>query len=433
MNEFAARADWTLDPSFGTDGKTILNFDLISYSFLDFCRLSDGSFLVFTRQDKNYLNYSVLKLTESGNLDPQFGHQGEVILESTMAEQFTSLHIVDDTFVVLGHSSDSILVFRYLLDGTADVEFGNAGELRIKVSTLPPDTSEDSHGPHNLAMGLGGDEENNMVVSKALGTVDGDRFFIVFNVNWPEDIELGLPEVPVIICLDETGELDSSFNGGRPKFLSLISPWPKGNYVSAVATQRTTAGVNNLLLFGTRPSAVGSRIHHVLRVLSDGQRDYTFGDGEADDQGLAIITTQQLLIPNGLTVDTDESIKAWGLLSESAMGVRSFDVNGKNDGSFGEAGYLSVNSKEWNGATSSGTTDDYRFTVFHADQAEKTIRVLRFLASGKPDASFGNNGVVSISDELGRVVHAGKINVLPDNSVILAVGSVILKLRSQPS
>lgn len=127
-----------LDPTFGTNGKIFLDYQL--EDLIGFLRHSDNKLTLLCKKMDPATNspshFDVIRILPNGQPDMLFGNGGTKILAHPVL--FTDLYEQDNKILVAGEgyhpngSSDSQLhLFRLNNDGTEDSSFGNNGELVI--------------------------------------------------------------------------------------------------------------------------------------------------------------------------------------------------------------------------------------------------------------------------------------------------------------
>lgn len=130
-----------LDPSFGSNGKVIVDMDNGEYSFgFSLSALSNGNLVALARvQYSNSTQLAIMQFTPSGNLVPSFGNNGIAIANVDVAQDSRSLAIQKAGKIVVGgfHSTQpnylnsKCLFLRYNVDGSLDSSFGNSGVVSL--------------------------------------------------------------------------------------------------------------------------------------------------------------------------------------------------------------------------------------------------------------------------------------------------------------
>ncbi|MBA3531245.1 MAG: hypothetical protein H0T73_04905 [Ardenticatenales bacterium] len=139
---FVLAAPGDLDPSFGTNGKVITEFD--QYVLFSALALQpDGKILVvgcYQVQDEYYI--TLARYISDGNLDSTFGEGGKVLFPSPNALLGCASAVVlqpDGHIVVAGTRDEGTdwrgILLRYAPDGSLDESFGVAGLVKNNEGT----------------------------------------------------------------------------------------------------------------------------------------------------------------------------------------------------------------------------------------------------------------------------------------------------------
>ncbi len=125
--------DGSLDNTFSTDGKIIVDFSGNNDFAEDIAIQDDGDIVVVGFADNGTNDdFALLRLTSSGNLDTDFDTDGKLTTQpSAFEDQANSVRIQNDGKIVVGGSTqeigDDFCVVRYNSDGSLDGTFGTAG------------------------------------------------------------------------------------------------------------------------------------------------------------------------------------------------------------------------------------------------------------------------------------------------------------------
>ncbi len=346
-----------------------------------------------------------------GELDPSFGTAG--VATAPTADTFASAQGIaiqaDGRIVAVGRTRtdpgpDAIVVARFLADGTLDASFGGTG---VVVELFAPDTAH--------ATDVAIQSDGNIVVIGTAGPVGAqDVVLLRYEPDGTPDATFGVAGVAVTDL-------------GADDFGTALAFDADGNIV---ATEWTGSG----------PPYLG--YHSVLaRYLPDGQPDSTFGTGgftftdfgglRDDPTGLAIQPADGKIVVSGRTfeeVGVDERIT-----------MARYLPDGTPDGSFGIAGRVVTPFNGVAGANALALQPDGRIVAAGTDTfpSSSAVRaaVVRYLADGTLDASFGDGGKVQLITGFsttaqdvriqadGRIVIAGSLNshvmvarLLPDGT-----------------
>ena len=240
------------------------------------------------------------------------------------------------------------------------------------------------------------------------------------------------------------GSLDGNFDPGGPFGAGVVvSDLAWGAF--GVAVVPPTPEVPASIVVGLfRPA--GRENLAAARFLMDGSLDRSFGvDGvaRADHSGLA--TTDMVRDVDGTLLVTGiyGSMDPTGLMQ---IGIARFRVDGALDTGFGDSG-VTVTDAGYRGARAFAGAVDAGGRPLVAGRVEETehfaFAVLRFTTTGRLDATFGRNGVVTTSFKqpaTGHVINrnaavtappenfpagdANAVAVRPDGTVV-ATGTVL--------
>jgi uncharacterized delta-60 repeat protein len=139
--------DGTLDPTFGTGGKVIVNFDGSSDRALGMAIQSDGR-IIIAGGDNNVL---IARLNPDGLLDQTFGNKGKLIVNASAKRNGVSAHansvaiqripaITGEERIVVGGSSNQVwTIMRFKPNGDYDLTFGGSGYMTTSFSVFTSD------------------------------------------------------------------------------------------------------------------------------------------------------------------------------------------------------------------------------------------------------------------------------------------------------
>jgi uncharacterized delta-60 repeat protein len=131
----------SLDPNFGTGGKTITDWGLGEVGPGTLALQADGKIVVVgTAASKG--DFALARYTKTGLLDPSFGKGGKVTTDLGSDDNGTAIAIQPDgKIVVVGDSfphSDGVhlALARYTINGSLDRGFGNGGKVTTRPSPV---------------------------------------------------------------------------------------------------------------------------------------------------------------------------------------------------------------------------------------------------------------------------------------------------------
>lgn len=210
------------------------------------------------------------------------------------------------------------------------------------------------------------------------------------------------------------GDLDTTFSGD-----GLATFGPAGAMGSDVLVQPD----GRIVLLGRMPGPAGNYDLVLIRLMPNGNPDWTFGDGGVrvdlnglDDYGGAIER-----MPDGRLV---VAASAAGPDGAGPAAVLRFLEDGTPDASFGTGGKVLLSPRFANFANALAFQDDGKIVVAggagtYSPSTNVDSMLVRLLPDGTPDASFGDGGYViehtGLADALqgvavdgdGRIVAAG--------------------------
>jgi uncharacterized delta-60 repeat protein len=144
-------SDGSLDASFGSSGKVIVNFDFFGHQL----RLqSDGKILLcgesHTGSDINGdYDLTLMRYNRDGSLDTSFGSGGTVTTDIGLHsdEYITDLTLLSDGKVLVAGDCDNgvdsdIALVRYNSDGSLDASFGIGGKVITDINFLSQDQTD---------------------------------------------------------------------------------------------------------------------------------------------------------------------------------------------------------------------------------------------------------------------------------------------------
>ena len=210
------------------------------------------------------------------------------------------------------------------------------------------------------------------------------------------------------------GDLDPSFNGGRP----VIDGTPPLGY-DAVATQR-----DGKIVVAGRAWRNGRMDVLVARYTSTGAPDASFGSGGrtlsdfgADEYALTVVVQ-----PDGMIVVGGTQTENYNDGNNEGL-VARYKADGTLDTAFGTGGHVVVFPGAWSfRVTSVYVQSDGRLLVAGHGSMASVAKVVRLHTDGSVDRSFndGNVGLEPGGARLPVSMHVAGITVLPDGKVLVA-------------
>ncbi|APV50817.1 hypothetical protein BWI17_14640 [Betaproteobacteria bacterium GR16-43] len=397
--------DGTLDPAFGTQGKTVAR----GYEARGIALQPDGSILVagLSQSDTNdYGRMALLRFTSQGQLDSSFGNGG--IVTSTAGALRSLAKAValqaDGKIVVAGEAGSlpdgHITAWRFQANGGVDSSFGTAGVASIPTQLAPR-------------------EGASSIVVQADGRIllGGYALIARNSVEWSN--------AQVVVRLGDNGSLDNTF---APSTMDLLAA--EGDVTLALQPNGRILAAGSLGAFGNSAFAV-------VGYGANGGVDVTFGNA-----GLAATVAQ----PGaggwitGITVQADGAMVVTGGSVGIGFPAARFLANGAPDATFGNAGVVSIGmpplplppfGSNISGARGAIATQADGKLVFAGTWLRNSddFTVVRLGANGSIDPTFASGGIAMTDFGNGDRASWNAVHAMPDGRVI-ATGSGMDKLRS---
>jgi uncharacterized delta-60 repeat protein len=299
----------------------------------------------------------------AGMLDPAFGNGGKVITAITnFSDEAADIALQPDGKIVLAGAADNAFgLARYLPDGDLDATFGNGGKVRTVLWSYEDKAKAIAIQPDGKIVAVG--------------------YSLITVTNYVAEF--------VLVRYTTTGDLDPDFGiGGIVKVAISASI----NAYFALAIQPD----GKIIAACTRRFPIPGTDIAVVRLLQNGDLDHSFGNegittldlGTSDDHA------------NVIALQSDGKIVLVGSAYDVLALVR-LHADGSLDTAFGNNGIVRAEA---------GTTDT-DFTLGHGLEILPDGKIIalgtayyglgittqwalfRFLPTGEPDPTFGNNGL----------------------------------------
>jgi uncharacterized delta-60 repeat protein len=414
-----------LDPSFGSGGKTTVDFHGLGVQATAVATESDGKTVVvgFANHGGEATDFAIVRLNFDGTPDTTFGpdHNGIVLLHlgDSDAESGAEAVVVDGQNRILVAGSDNI---------TAAVDYNVGGDIYV-ARYLPNGTLDPSFGSHGISdvdFGVHNDTDARGIALQS----DGKIVVVGLNKDFKDNF-LGIGNTNFAIArLNANGSLDQSFNDGGEKTVDFDDGDAIANAVAFdySGTPKSNPHYGTIVVsgfienFGDRFSRLAA-----IRIKPDGHLDSSFhGNGQVE------FAPQRFTggIATGVVVQSTGDIVLSGTL-----GTFSTDGSGIDNGQFA----LVRLTPSGNGDNTFGTGSDIVTLGFGgADagdslvlgpnnrlivggSAERLTAVVAFTQNGLLDNSFGSAGKVT-TDFNGGTTAALGIAYLGDRIVVAGGG-----------
>src|SRR5882724_5735970 len=397
--------DGDLDPTFGTDGKVLTDFDHSTDIANAVAVQADGKLVVVgtTYQDNDFSNedFAVARYNPDGTLDKTFGAGGKVQTDFPgLAAVASSAVIQPDGKIVVAGGAFPLFTFlgdfkvvRYNSNGSLDTSFGDGG---IVTTTFP-------EGSYAFDVALQADGK---II--AAGTV-----FVDFNPGESSNTDFALarynPDGTPDAAFGNGGEVSTDFLGLEDDaFAVLIQPDGK---IVAVGSANDPATFYDFA---------------AVRYLSNGTIDTTFGVAGKVHTDFG---DQNFDRARSAALQSDGRIVAAGFAISQNGGVQNFAVarytsNGVLDTTFSRDGKTQI---DFGNCCQSATkvllqSDGKIITVGYAntEDSDSDFLLARLNPRGSPDPTFGIGGKVRTS--FGDLNGGANGAALQSDGKIVAVG-----------
>ena len=393
-------ADGDLDPTFGTGGKVVTDFNNSVDILNDLVLQPDGKVIaVGSTRSGSSPHIALVRYNQNGTLDTSFGTGGKVITQISTSDVADAVAVQPDGKIVIGGSTNlpssvdsSFALARYNPNGTLDATFGNGGVVLTNIG-------DNLDGITALAIRLDG----KIVVA-------GFRaYFRPPGEERNSDIALAR--------YNADGSLDLSF-GINGVTISDFGPVP--GYFADDATSLKLTADGRIIICGDSDGG-GYYDFLVARYSADGWPDTTFG----------VNGSMKTDLGNGYQDgSSDAAIQPDGkIVSVGAALPNSFDLdfamvrylaNGSLDPTFGNAGRVvfgleSLRDEEF---TAVAIQPDGKIIALGDSNSSTNSGFLlfRFNGSGSLDTTFGNGGMVRTP--FGSSVQSQALVLLPDARIL---------------
>jgi uncharacterized delta-60 repeat protein len=375
-------ADGDLDPTFGTDGKVLTDFDHSTDIANAVAIQADGKLVVvgttYTNNDFSGEDFAVARYNSNGTLDLTFGIGGKVQTDFPgLAAVASSVVIQSDAKIVVAGGAFPLFTFlgdfkvvRYNPDGSLDSSFGEGG---IVTTTFP-------EGSYAFDVALQADGK---II--AAGTV-----FVDFNPGESSNTDFALarynPDGSPDATFGNRGQVSTDFLGLEDDAFSVLIQ-PDGKIV-AVGSANDPATFYDFA---------------AVRYLSNGTIDTTFGVAGKVHTDFG---DQNFDRARSAALQSDGRIVAAGFAISQNGGVQNFAVarytsNGVLDTSFGTDGMTQI---DFGSCCQSANKvllqpNGKIITVGYAntESSDSDFLLARLTSDGSLDPTFGAGGKVRTS------------------------------------
>jgi len=393
---------------------------------------ADENILVLARSVRSG-GFNLSQFTPKGILDSTFTNGFYADPDFPDRDKF---HLLENgSFLVTGGAHpEQLAVTRFDKHGKLDTTYGQEGHAIVKVCELEFEghKSVRIQTPENPKVPKSPDPRLDQVkrlppkVGNSVSIADGNSLYLVFTVRWDE------PEIvmPVVVRLDENGELDKTFNKSGYVVVTLAGAGIRCSQATEAVLQ-TQPGEDSKLLIILKeilpPSDPSESQRLLVRYNNRGEPDYSFGDS-AKQQGVVSIDRDDFYVVNSLWTDETGALKVLGASFKDNIGLKGaiagYTAQGKQDSSFNEGQLLLTEIGpgygNWHKGAFYGQGQGLRMVLSTSFVGnEPLIGIARLLDGGAFDDSFGDQGkAVFAATESGWQALA-QLQLLPNKDIIL--------------
>jgi uncharacterized delta-60 repeat protein len=281
-----------LDTSFGSDGKVMSNFGQADFFVRSQAIQTDGKIIIagdITAGD-SILRAYITRLNSDGSLDTSFGTSGKIILD--FMEYVLNIKIQSNGKILIGGAYNSnIAIYRINQNGSLDsnfdgdgilynsifgtngslIDFGLQSNEKIIVLTSISSnyklTRYNTDGSIDSSFGIDGS------VTTDIGNFDSPRKLIIQlddKILVGGNSNVSLTDTNVFISRhDQNGDLDVSFNSNGKKIINFINSINDVFYSFTIQSDNKVVLLNHII--------EGSKKIAMVRLNSNGSFDTSFG------------------------------------------------------------------------------------------------------------------------------------------------------------
>ena len=386
---------------------------------------------------------AMARLLSDGALDPSFGSAGKIVadvtpgIDSANAVAVISMFPVGPVITVAGQAGSDVLLARYLADGTPDPSFGTGG--RVVFSVTPGDD-----------------------VARAVHVVDGGGIFVSGVADGQAFVGRFSPAGAPVAGFGNGGVIRSALRGTTAQFRTVR--WNiSQNRVVAAGTVTGPAGEDAVIAAfgpdGVQDSAFGSGGQTVVDfggrldqanalVPGEGSDELVVAGGDGADMVGASVRSSDggVILSEGVPrlrkVDfgapayeeaADIVVLPDGRSVVAGSGTRGIILvrllaNGAPDPTFGADG-TSVTSI-FAGVEAVAVVGEHIFVLGKFSTRMGGWGVVRFSASGQLDLSYGNHGFAYTGNSAFSGLSTAVMAAMPDGRLAVGSGSGIVRLSA---
>jgi uncharacterized delta-60 repeat protein len=443
-------SDGTTDTTFGNAGGVLTSltvWDTVSALAMQ----ADGKIvLAGSRYDVGNNNVLVVRLLADGSFDNSFGSGGAVVADwGSTSDYVNALAIGPDGIFVAGNTTavtQDMVVAKYDFAGNLVTTFGNAGVAQFDFAAGTDNLSKLLVQPDGQVVITGSTQPTTGGQLIALARLDGSSGALDANFGDAGTLtnDLGgrqayaytatLTNAGKIVVggfimhgevfldtdigvarFSSSGVLDTSFNNDGVVMMGL-----QGEANNFERTVMAIQADGKAIVAGTEMAIGGGQFWGVARLNVDGSLDTTFGDNGTTN----VMSGKVFMRIGSIAVQGDGKILITGTVFSQPgtlqSGVVRLNADGSLDATFGTDGVALFGLSIFDQPRALTVQSDGSILVAGSLQgtASMDYYVLRLLANGSLDASFGNAGLVQIDVSLNDILTG--MQLLPDGSIVIA-------------
>jgi|GEM_PF-7056667 len=391
---FSIRPDGRIDSSFGTQGAVTAN------EYFHFISGNSNRLITYFPAYSDSVNFYIRAFNLQGQRQSSYGQQGTSRLKFTgSTETLTSfLPLSSGGYLALGNryavfygvrQSKGLYIRRYTSQGTPDPGFGNGG-LVYNPDTENTGLNDAIHGPGNTVITGGGWIIRRFLENGSPDNSFGNQGLVNLRQLYPNDFDSAVSSV-LRVFLQPNGRILYCGYGGQ---------WGQQGYIGRLmpdGSADASFGTNGLRLIDVN---TGTEEIRAIRLLPDNRIMIALRVPETNSNSVGYGSIQiRRLKTNG---ENDSTFGTHGIVrySEPAplTSLKPADLVLNDDGSI-----LLLFTRAGTGQGGSGYNG-----------AERQSVVIRYLANGARDLSFGQQGGLTAING-----NASRLHVLPDGRLMV--------------
>ncbi|MDQ6656227.1 MAG: dockerin type I domain-containing protein [Verrucomicrobiota bacterium] len=383
----APAADGDLDPTFGTGGKVVTDFNNSTDWLSRVAVQPDGKIIAIGDTHPSHKG-ALIRYNPDGTLDATFGSGGKVITPASVRESAAGLLLLPDGKIMTSGSIDlpsmqdtSFALVRFNADGSIDPTFGNGGIVATNIASRDDKAYAIARQPDGKIVAAG---RRGIQIEPAQQR-KGNVALVRYNPAGPLDATFG-----------NSGIVINKFGQGLESYALQLIIQPNGKLVIA---------------------GESSYEFLVARYNSNGTLDSTFGNGGyrlANFSSNWDGATDALLQPDGKIV-----LVGWSELNSAfdSFALARFNADGSFDQGFGNGGkVLLVDRGDLNAVVRQ--SDGKLIAIGSGNYTnDPAFHLLRFEIDGALDSTWGSGG--SVTTDFGQPTEGVALALQPDGKLIV--------------